>query len=342
MKITALLNVIIAAAISRECSCFTATYSTPTAILRRTSQSPGLRWNSRRHNSATSLYMSDTARTAEIITKEETESPSIEDVQTQQQVGFFSNISAKDINGFINTAVVVAVLTALVFKVTSVDAGLTRGWTPEEIATRIPIDNWIGYSSTLHNSPISTKAITSASVYTIGDVIAQKTEGAGMGELDRPRIIRSLLAGLIGHGPMSHFWYEYSEDFFDNVLHLTEWWSFFPKVAIDQATWGPLWNNTYILLLGLMKLDSWERIWGDMKRTTIPLIVSGLKLWPLAHCVTYGLIPVENRLLWVDLVEIIWVTILANQASGDGHGAVHGEPDKTTAENDELAAPTST
>merc|ERR1712087_742390 len=87
------------------------------------------------------------------------------------------------------------------------------------------------------------------------------------------------------------------------------------KVVIDQTTWGPFWNNTYILLLGLMKLNSLETILGEMKRTTVPLIVSGLKLWPLAHCVTYGLIPVENRLLWVDLVEIIWVTILATAAA---------------------------
>jgi protein Mpv17 len=52
-----------------------------------------------------------------------------------------------------------------------------------------------------------------------------------------------------------------------------------------------------------------------MKRTTVPLLVSGLKLWPLAHCVTYGLVPVENRLLWVDFVEIFWVTILATTAA---------------------------
>ena len=75
-------------------------------------------------------------------------------------------------------------------------------------------------------------------------------------------------------------------------------------------------NNSYIILLGLMKLESVEAIWQDMKRTTIPLILSGLKLWPLAHCITYGLIPVENRLLWVDVVEILWVTILATQAAG--------------------------
>eukprot|EP00591_Stephanopyxis_turris_P004463 CAMPEP_0195525368 /NCGR_PEP_ID=MMETSP0794_2-20130614/25796_1 /TAXON_ID=515487 /ORGANISM="Stephanopyxis turris, Strain CCMP 815" /LENGTH=81 /DNA_ID=CAMNT_0040655823 /DNA_START=822 /DNA_END=1067 /DNA_ORIENTATION=- len=52
-----------------------------------------------------------------------------------------------------------------------------------------------------------------------------------------------------------------------------------------------------------------------MKETTVPLLVSGFKLWPLAHCITYGVVPVEHRLLWVDLVEIIWVTILASTAA---------------------------
>ena len=65
-----------------------------------------------------------------------------------------------------------------------------------------------------------------------------------------------------------------------------------------------------------MKGESLETIWSDVKRTTVPLIVSSLKLWPAAHLITYGLVPVENRLLWVDLVEILWVTILATQASG--------------------------
>ncbi|KAF7805908.1 protein Mpv17 [Senna tora] len=38
---------------------------------------------------------------------------------------------------------------------------------------------------------------------------------------------------------------------------------------------------------------------------------AGWKLWPFAHLVTYGVIPVEQRLLWVDCVELIWVTILS-------------------------------
>jgi len=74
-----------------------------------------------------------------------------------------------------------------------------------------------------------------------GDVIAQRTEGTDMGELDRSRILRSALAGFIGHGPLSHFWYLYCDEFFDNVLKLTQWWAFLPKVVVDQATWGPFW-----------------------------------------------------------------------------------------------------
>ena len=79
-----------------------------------------------------------------------------------------------------------------------------------------------------------------------------------------------------------------------------------------------------------MQLQSPSQIWADMKRTTIPLIVSGLKLWPFVHCITYGVIPLENRLLWVDAVEIVWVMILANQANSNNEVA-----DKCIVDDDE-------
>jgi protein Mpv17 len=256
----------------------------------------------------------------QVINPDENTDESESGFQTDPVAALSKKIESMDLNGIFNTCAIALIGVVVLSKLATVDVGIMRGWTAAEMSVRIPIDNWLGYSAVLENSPVSTKAVTSATVYTIGDFIAQRTEGVTMGELDRPRLLRSLLAGLIGHGPMSHVWYDKSEYVFDQVFHWTEWWSFVPKVIVDQATWGPLWNNTYILLLGLMKFDKLENIWGDMKRTTIPLIVSGLKLWPLAHCVTYGLVPVENRLLWVDLVEIIWVTILASTAADAAHG----------------------
>jgi len=179
--------------------------------------------------------------------------------------------------------------------------------------SHLPNAVWQQYSQILASHPVWTKACTSGFVYTIGDVIAQRTEQSP--SWDAARTARSMTAGFIGHGPLSHCWYNVCDGFFNDVLHWTAWWAVLPKIVVDQTVWGPIWNNLYILLLGVMKLEKPGVIVADMKRSTLPLIVSGLKLWPAAHLITYGLVPTENRLLWVDLVEILWVTILATQAA---------------------------
>lgn len=193
----------------------------------------------------------------------------------------------------------------------------TRGWQPDEIALRSAADAWGLYMRQLQANPVLTKAMTSGFVYALGDVLAQRTEAATRHcqSWDGPRVLRSAVAGFVGHGPLSHCWYNICDFTFEQLWHLSAgWWPL--KILLDQTVWGPLWNGTYLVLLGLMRRDpSWTEIWGDVRRSTVPLLLSGLRLWPLAHCVTYGLIPNENRLLWVDLVEVVWVSILATQAA---------------------------
>lgn len=138
-------------------------------------------------------------------------------------------------NFLINSSILLVAIITIFYQVLSVDIGITRGWNAEEIAARIPLDNWRSYTNVLNLAPLQTKAVTSATVYTIGDILSQNKEGKDMGSLDRGRICRSLLAGLIGHGPMSHVWYHVSEDFFDGVLVGHHWWDFIPKVVVDQV-----------------------------------------------------------------------------------------------------------
>ena len=116
------------------------------------------------------------------------------------------------------------------------------------------------------------------------------------------------------HGPMSHFWYIISDDLFQK-LQVTDWWSVFPKVALDQLFWGPIWNGTYVTTIGLMNQRKIADVIDEVKSTCIPLMTSGFKLWIPTHLVTYGLIPQENRLLWVDTIEILWCVILATQTA---------------------------
>jgi protein Mpv17 len=147
--------------------------------------------------------------------------------------------------------------------------------------------------------------------------ISQSAAGTRIQDYQYDRIVRSALAGFIGHGPMSHVWYNVCDHLFMNVFHCTAWWNFIPKIGLDQFAWSPIWNNSYLLLIGLMQRQNISMIVDQMKRTTIPLMLDGLKLWPAVHVVTYSFIPIENRLLWVDMVEIIWVVILASTAAAD-------------------------
>jgi hypothetical protein len=148
--------------------------------------------------------------------------------------------SRKTMDETINSAFIGFVLVVFALWLYHIDASLPH---PAESdlqssLTRVPIEAWETYRNSLLDSPIATKAGTSASVYAIGDVISQRTEGATLGDIDRSRTLRSLVAGLVGHGPLSHFWYIYLDNFFNNVLHMTEWWSFIPKVLFDQTTVG--------------------------------------------------------------------------------------------------------
>lgn len=85
--------------------------------------------------------------------------------------------------------------------------------------------------------------------------------------------------------------------------------------GLRQFTWGPLWNALYIAAVGLSSGRGPLTIQGEIKETVFPLIRDGLKLWVPAHLITYGVVPVENRLLWVDIVEILWVVILSSTAA---------------------------
>lgn len=73
--------------------------------------------------------------------------------------------------------------------------------------------------------------------------------------------------------------------------------------------------SIYYALLGAFKFESPAEIARTIRETWFQCLSAGWKLWPFAHIITYGVIPQEHRLLWVDAVEIVWVTLLSYIAS---------------------------
>lgn len=243
---------------------------------------------------------------------------SLETAGAQMQIGSGSQVSQADkeeemkfIDRAINAAVVFAAGSFVVTKMLTIDHDYWHGWTLYEIVRYAPVHNWTAYEEALKTNPVLAKMVISGAVYSLGDWIAQCYEGKQLFEFNRIRMLRSGLVGFSLHGSLSHYYYQLCEALFP----FQGWWVVPAKVAFDQTIWAAVWNSIYFTVLGLLRFESPANIFGELKATFWPLLTAGWKLWPFAHLITYGVVPVEQRLLWVDCVELIWVTILSTYSN---------------------------
>ena len=79
--------------------------------------------------------------------------PSVTSAEESQSI----QLRSVDKDVLINTSIFIIAIATVVTTVLSVDVGITRGWTAEEIALRIPLDNWRSYTNILSMAPIETK-----------------------------------------------------------------------------------------------------------------------------------------------------------------------------------------
>jgi len=240
---------------------------------------------------------------------------SLETAGAQMQIGSGSQVSQEEemkfIDRAINATVVFAAGSFVVTKMLTIDHDYWHGWTLYEIVRYAPVHNWTAYEEALKTNPVLAKMVISGAVYSLGDWIAQCYEGKQLFEFNRIRMLRSGLVGFSLHGSLSHYYYQLCEALFP----FQGWWVVPAKVAFDQTIWAAVWNSIYFTVLGLLRFESPANIFGELKATFWPLLTAGWKLWPFAHLITYGVVPVEQRLLWVDCVELIWVTILSTYSN---------------------------
>lgn len=218
---------------------------------------------------------------------------------------------ARLIDRSINGMIVLAAGTYAITKLLTIDSDYWHGWTIYEIVRYAPLHNWSAYEEALKTNPVLAKMVISGVVYSVGDWIAQCFEGKPLFEFDRTRMFRSGLVGFTLHGSLSHYYYEFCEELFP----FQDWWVVPVKVVFDQTVWAAIWNSIYYTALGFLRLESPINIFTELKATFWPMLTAGWKLWPFAHLITYGVVPVEQRLLWVDCVELIWVTILSTYSN---------------------------
>ena len=166
--------------------------------------------------------------------------------------------------------------------------------------------------------PYRSAAAVSGAVYGLGDLTAQAYEGRGLRDLDAARLLRSAAAGAVAHGPLSALFYER----LDRLVVLSSalgngdaWFAPLFKVGVDQTLWAAGWNALHLSLLGAMRLESPAAVGRSVAGSGWDVLRAGWRLWPLVHLLTYTVVPLSGRLLWVDAVDLGWVSVLAAYAA---------------------------
>lgn len=84
------------------------------------------------------------------------------------------------------------------------------------------------------------------------------------------------------------------------------------KWFIDCITLGAIFNTiAFLLLMGLLKAKTMADIMETVRLETWPIIWAGYKMWPIASIVSFSLIPVEKRIVFLSGVGLIWGVYLS-------------------------------
>jgi hypothetical protein len=176
------------------------------------------------------------------------------------------------------------------------------------VVSTLPAQNLAALEHQLANHPYRTAAFMTGIAYGLADWTAQTCSGRGPFGFSKTRLLRCTFVGAILLSPIAHTYYHWQDFFIPATLG---WWASPVKLLLDQLAYASVYNCIFLVAIGALRLDSPRRIVEDVKRNFKPMMFANWKLWPFVHLLTYTVIPTRFKLLWVDVVEVVWITYLS-------------------------------
>ena len=171
---------------------------------------------------------------------------------------------------------------------------------------------WARYNKLLDAQPLLTKALTSLTGFTIGDILAQNFVEGGDKPYDIMRTIRLGSFGFLLHGTTGHYFY----GFLDSKLPGTAPMTVATKVAIDQTIWNPIFGCMFFGYLNLVEGKSFEDYKNKIKQDLKTAVMGSWTVWIPAHVINFSFVPPSQRLLYINSIQIgynIFLSFLGNK-----------------------------
>ncbi|GMH40906.1 hypothetical protein BSKO_08810 [Bryopsis sp. KO-2023] len=175
---------------------------------------------------------------------------------------------------------------------------------------------WRTYNQLLDEKPIMVKSMTSFFGFMIGDICAQTIVGD---PYSAARTLHLVMFGVLMDGPCGHMWYTtLDKNIFPEQPTSTK--AIVTKTALDQLIWGPLFCCVFFAFIRTLEGHP-DQVIPTIQEELIPTILSSYVIWPLAHLINFRFIPSQQRILYINAVQIVWTAFLSNLAA-NGHASL--------------------
>lgn len=132
-------------------------------------------------------------------------------------------------------------------------------------------------------------------------------------ELDIGRFARMASWGLLVNGPAGHAWYH----FLDKLVKVGGAKGIISKLILDQAVFTPPFIACFFVWQQALSGDGMREAFDTAKENLWPTLKVNWSFWSVAHLATFSVVPLEYRVLFVNVKNFVWGGFLSAVASGE-------------------------
>jgi len=188
---------------------------------------------------------------------------------------------------------------------------------------------WVAYQGCLHAHPFKTKALTTACITGLSDVLLQLYEhnsskktslarrhdacadvrpASWLNRIDLPqlnpiRVLTLSAVGLVYSGPLNHFWFAALEKCV-RIRHQVG--AAVIKLAFDQMMFVPVAISGYMITRGIFEQKSLPQIHTQLEEKLWLAATQAWQFWPVVNMISFSIIPVIYRVLFGNLCAVFW------------------------------------
>ncbi|OAY83029.1 Protein Mpv17 [Ananas comosus] len=165
------------------------------------------------------------------------------------------------------------------------------------------------YLMALDKYPVTTKAITSAILTLVGDLICQLLIDQ-VSKLDLKRTFVFTLLGLVLVGPTLHIWYLYLSKL---VICESEASGAFVRLLLDQFIFSPIFIGVFMSLLVTLEGRP-SLVVPKLQQEWFSSVLANWQLWIPFQFLNFYFVPQKFQVLAANFVALAWNVILSFKA----------------------------